>query len=357
MRAAVCHRFGEPLAIEEVELQPSAAGEVTVRVAACGICHSDLSFIDGAWDGPLPAVFGHEVAGVVTEVGPGVDSLKPGDHAVVTLIRYCGSCFYCARGEPTQCEGAFPTEGPLRMPGGAPVKQGLRVAGFAESVTVHSSQAVPLPADMPMESACLLACAVATGVGAVRNTARVPAGASVAVIGGGGVGLNAIQGAVIAGADRVIAIDVLDSRLDAARRFGATHTINPRDLDAREAVRSLTEGRGVDFSFITAGDPQAIVLGLALSRRAGTVVIAGMPATGVTVPFDPGEVADSGMRLLGSKMGATRPLTDLPLMIELYRTGRLKLDELVTGRYGLEQINDAMAATRRGEGLRNVIVF
>jgi S-(hydroxymethyl)glutathione dehydrogenase/alcohol dehydrogenase len=358
LRAAICHRFEEALTVQDVELQPPSPGEVTVRVAACGICHSDISFIDGAWGGPLPAVYGHEVAGEVTEVGVGVDTLKPGDHVVVTLIRSCGRCFFCARGEMTQCEGAFAIDdpGPLRLPGGWPVKQGLHVGGFAESVTVHASQVVPIPSSVPFESACLLACAVATGFGAVRNTARVRAGSSVVVVGAGGIGLNSIQGAATAGAHPVIAVDVLDTRLAAARTFGASHVVNPRQVDGTAAVRELTAGRGADYSIITSGDKTAIEFGLGLSRRGGTAVIVGIPATGVSVTVDPGEIADSGRLVLGSKMGSTRPHADLPTMVEMYTAGRLKLDELVTAKFPLEKINEAIADARLGAGLRTVIV-
>jgi Zn-dependent alcohol dehydrogenase len=359
VRAAVCNQFEQPLTVEDVELDRPRAGEVSVRVAACGICHSDLSFVDGAWDGPLPAVYGHEVAGVVTEVGAGVESVKRGDHAIVTLVRSCGKCFFCLRGEVTQCAGVFDIDqrAPLRLPGGETVRQGLRVAGFAEHVTVHGSQVVRIPNDVPMDSACLIACAVATGYGAVHNTAQVPADSSVAVVGAGGVGLNAIQGAAIAAARPVIAIDISDSRLEAATKFGASHVVNSKSEDPREAVRRLTDGRGADYTFVTSGATAAIDLGFRLARRGGTVVIVGMTATGVTVAIDPGELADRALRVLGSKMGATRPQTDMQAMVELYRAGQLKLDELVTGRFELDQINDAMAVTRRGEGLRTVIVF
>jgi len=359
VRAAVCHRFGEPLTVEDVDLRRPSAGEVTVTVAACGVCHSDISFVDGVWGGALPAVYGHEVSGIVTDVGAGVDSVKPGDHAVVTLIRSCGRCFYCIRGEVTQCEGTFAIDqdGPIRRPGGEPVVQGLRVGGFAECVTVHSSQVVAIASEVPLESACLLACAAATGVGAVRNGAQVPAGASVAVVGTGGVGLNSIQGAALAGASPVVAIEVSDSRLDAARLFGATHVINSRQVDARETLRGLTAGRGADFTFITSGNPSAMEMGLTLSRRGGTVVIVGMTPTGVTIPLDPAELADTATRVLGSKMGSTRPHVDIPAMVQLYSVGRLKLDELVTRRFPLDGINEALSAARHCEGLRTVIVF
>jgi S-(hydroxymethyl)glutathione dehydrogenase/alcohol dehydrogenase len=357
VRAAVCHRFQAPLVVEEVDLQGPADGEVKVKVAAVGICHSDITFIDGLWGGDVPAIYGHEVAGVVDEVGAGVE-LRPGAHVTVTLVRSCGKCFFCARGAPTQCEGTFAIDQrhPITLAGGAPVKQGLRVAGFAEFVTVHASQVVPIDESVPFESACLLSCAVATGVGAVRNTAQVQAGDSVVVVGVGGVGLNSIQGAAIAGARKVIAIDVSDSRLASARAFGATDVINSTKVNPRDAVRYMTDGRGADVTLIASGSPAAIQVGLGLARRAGTVVIVGITATGETVPVDAGELADSALRVLGSKMGAIRPQVDIPEMVQLYKSGRLKLDELVTARYPLEEINQAIEVARRGAGIRTVIV-
>ncbi len=359
VRAAVCHGFGEPLAIEDVNLAPPGPGEISVRVAACGICHSDLSYMDGAWGGVLPAVYGHEVAGVVTEVGTGVAEPRPGDPVAVTLVRSCGRCFFCAHGALTQCEGVFAIDdpGPLRLADGRPVKQGLRVGGFAEFVTVHSSQAVVLPPDMPLESACLLGCAVVTGAGAVANSAAVGMGASVVVVGAGGVGLNSVQAAALAGAGPIIAVDPSPSRQEAARIFGATHCVaSGSAAEVGDLVRSLTRGRGADFSVITSGNRDAISLGISLCRRDGTAVIVGMPATGVTVEIDPGQIADSGLRLVGSKLGACRPQRDIPRLVGLYQQGRLRLDELVSARFPLEEINEAAAAARRGEGIRTVVM-
>lgn len=357
MRAAVCHEFGRPLAIEELDLKPPDAGEVNLRVAACGVCHSDVSFIDGAWDVALPAVFGHEVAGVVVAVGDGVDSVAAGDRALVTLVRTCGRCFFCLRGEPTQCEGRFAIDeaGALRS-GDVTIKQGLHVAGFAECVTVDASQVVKLPDGVPLDVVCLVSCAVATGFGAVRNTARVTAGASVVVIGVGGVGLNVVQAAAIVRADPLIAIDTLDSRLGAATRRGARHAINGRQTGVEETVRRLTGGHGADFVFIAAGSAAAAQQAMRLVRRGGTVVMVGMPPTGQAVPIDPGDMADRALHLLGSKLGSIQPQVDLPDIVDLYRRGSLLLDDLVTGRFPLEEINHAIALTRKGAGLRNVIV-
>lgn len=357
MKAAVCQEFAAPLSVEDVVLDAPREGEVRVRVGACGICHSDITFMDGLWGGQLPAVYGHEVAGVVVATGPGVEALEPGDHVVVTLVRTCGKCFYCRRETPTQCEGHFAIDerAVLKTGGGARVTQGVRVGGFAEAVTVHSSQAIAIPKSVPLESACLLSCAVATGMGAVRNTARVEAGASVAVVGAGGVGINSVQAARIVGASPVIAIDVSDSRLEAACRLGATHAVNSSQPDTVEAVKALTADRGADYVIITSGNPAAIELGLRLARRAGTVVLVGMTASGQTVPINPGDVADAAVRILGCKLGDIRPAEDIAMLIDLYLTGKLKLDELVTARYSLDRVNDAIATARRGDGLRTVI--
>lgn len=359
VRAAVCFEFGKPLEVSELDLKQAGSDEVTVQVKACGVCHTDVSFVDGDWNGELPSVYGHEVAGTVTDVGADVDSVTTGDHVVVTLVRSCGQCFYCLQGQVTQCVGTFAIDkaGALHLADGRAVKQGLRVAGFAESVTVHRSQVVRVPVEVPLQSACLLACAVATGYGAVHNDARVPPGASVAVVGVGGVGVNAVQGAGLAGADPVIAIDVSDSRLESAAVFGAEHRINCLTEDAGSAVRRLTAGRGTDYTFVAAGVAAAVELGMQLTRAGGTLVIIGMPASGVTVSFDPGEIADRGMRVIGSKLGSIRPQIDVPAMVALYRSGQLKLDEIITSRLPLERINDAISLARSGLGLRHVIVF
>jgi S-(hydroxymethyl)glutathione dehydrogenase / alcohol dehydrogenase len=359
MRAAVCYEFGKPLAIEEIELEPPQAGEIRVHVAACAICHSDISWWDGSWGGVLPAVFGHEAAGVVAEVGPGVAVIVPGDHVIVSLIRYCGRCYYCAQGEPALCETRFRLDetGPLLRQDGGVITQGLRTAAFAEEVVVHASQVVAIPKDVPLDAASLLACGVITGVGAVVNTARVPVGSSVVVIGTGGVGLNSVQGAALSGATPIVAIDVAAEKLKAARAFGASHAVDATRENVREVVLGLTGGRGADYVFATVGAKGPIEQGLSLLRRAGTLVIVGMPPSGVMTEFEPGELANDSQRILGSKVGSARPDIDLPKLLELYRQGRLKLDELISGRYPLEAINDAIASVNRGAALRNVIVF
>lgn len=358
MKAAVCRQFARPLAIEELDLAAPGRGEAKVRIAACAVCHSDLIYLDGGWGGALPAVAGHEAAGIVEAVGPDVRGIAPGDHVVVTLIRSCGACFFCARDEPQLCEAKFVREaGPaLTAVDGTPVTQGLRTGAFAECVLVDSSQLAPIPRELPLDRACLLACGVITGLGAVLRTAAVPAGSHVATIGVGGVGLNCIQGARLCGAATNIAVDIAGHRLETARGFGATHTIDATAVDARDAIRGLTGGRGADYVFVAAGSPAAIEQGATLIRRGGTLVVVGMTAEGVKVRLEALDLADHAMRILGSKMGSVRPAMDIPMLAQWYLEGRLKLDELVSRRYPLAGINDALAAARSGDGLRNVIV-
>jgi len=359
MKAAVCRAFGQPMTIEDVQVAPPGAGEIRVRLAACAICHSDIFYADGAWGGDLPLVLGHEAAGIVESVGEGVTTATPGDHVVVTLIRACGECPSCAVGMPVTCGAQFPLDAatPIRTTAGEALGHGLRTAGFAEMVTVDHSQAVVIPKDIPLDSASLLACGVITGFGAVANTAKMEAGATAAVIGTGGVGLNSIQGAALNGASIVIAVDVADDKLVAARAFGATHTINSRTEDLTAAIHALTEGRGVDYVFATVGVKQAIAQCFGIAAPGGAIVLVGMPPSGDMVDMDPGTVAALNQRILGSKMGGARIQTDIPYLVALYRQGRLKLDELITGRYPLDQINEAIASVKRGEALRNVIVF
>jgi S-(hydroxymethyl)glutathione dehydrogenase / alcohol dehydrogenase len=359
VRAAVCRAFGRPLSIEHLTLAEPQGTEVRVAIKACAICHSDIVSLQGGWGGALPAVFGHEAAGVVAEVGPEVRGLEPGDHVVVTLIRSCGRCIFCASGQPVLCESRFRLDdaGPLTDGDGLPVRQGLRTGSFAEEVVVEATQTVKIAPDVPLDAASLLACGVITGAGAVMNTARVEPGSTVVVIGTGGVGLNTVQGAAVSGATEIVAIDVADEKLEAAMRFGATRTVNSLREDASAAVAAATEGRRADYVFVTVGAKAAIEQGIGLMRRGGTTVIVGMTPSGVVTGFDPLYLADDGQRIVGSKMGAARIQADIPHLLALYRQGRLKLDELITGRFALEEINDAIDSSSRGDALRNVIVF
>jgi len=359
MQAAVCRAFGAPLSIEEVTLAPPGPGEVEARLAACAICHSDIHLADGAWGGPLPAVYGHEAAGVVSRVGPGVTTLQPGNHVVVTLIRSCGTCCYCSRGRDVACEAHFARDqtSPLADVHGAPVAHGMHTAAFADSVVVDASQVVAIDPDVPLDAASLLACGVITGFGAVVNDAAVTPGAHVAVIGAGGVGLNCIQAAALQGAASVIAIDVMPGKLDDGRAFGATHGLDGRDPALPEQLRALTGGRGADYVLVTVGAEAAIARAFDLLAKAGTLVVVGMPAAGVMAEFDPTALAASSQRIVGSRMGSARIRDDIPRLVELYRAGRLELEALISARYPLARINEAIAATKSGKARRNVIVF
>jgi S-(hydroxymethyl)glutathione dehydrogenase/alcohol dehydrogenase len=360
MKAAVCYEFGKPLTIEELDIDPLQKGEVKVRLVATAICHSDLHALNGEGSAHVPFVAGHEAAGVVEEVGESVSLTKPGDRVVVCLLRSCGRCFYCTLGLPHLCEGDFALnrESRLRNRRGQVVQQGLRTAAFAEYCIVDQSQVVRVPESLPFDRAALLACGVITGLGAVVNTARVEAGSSVVVIGTGGVGLNAIQGAVLAGAHPIIAIDLLDNKLEAARRFGATHLINGTEQkNPEKAVKGLTSDRGADYVFVTVGSAAAVAQALSLTRKRGSLVLVGMPAPGATASFQINSCVRGEQRIMGSFMGSTRLSLSVPRLVELYRHGRLKLDELITGRYPLERINEALDAVEKGQALRNVILF
>jgi S-(hydroxymethyl)glutathione dehydrogenase / alcohol dehydrogenase len=358
-RAAVCHRFAEPLSVEEVALDPPGRDEVRIRVTACAICHSDIAYASGVWGGALPAVYGHEACGVVVEAGPGVAAPRAGERVVVSLVRSCGSCPRCREGAPALCDAQFrlDAESPIRLAGGERAAQGLRCGAFADEVVVHASQAVAIPDGLPDASACLIACAVMTGMGAVVNDAGVTPGASVVVIGAGGEGLNAVQGAVLAGAGRVIAVDVSAAKLAAATALGATGTVDASTADPVERVRTATAGSGADAVILTAGAAAAVDQGLACLRRGGTLVCVGMPPNGQPAHFDAGALAHDGKRIVGSKLGSSQPAVDIPRLAALYLDGRLRLDELVTTTYPLEGINEAIAAVRRGEAIRNVIVL
>ncbi len=362
IRAAVCRAFGEPLTVEELILADPAAGQVQVAVSASSICHSDIHFFSGQWGGVLPAVWGHEVAGTVEALGSGVDNVAVGDHVVVTLVRSCGRCRNCRSGRSVVCTDETDQPSPLTDRDGSSIGQGVHVAGFATNVVVDQSQVVKIDPSVESVPASLLGCGVITGVGAALNTAEIEPGSSVVVIGTGGVGLNAIQGARLAGASPIIAIDINDAKLDAARTFGATDTINSAGhgdeaVDPVSRVAEMTDGALADYVLITVGAKGPIELAPHLLGPAGTAVIVGMAATGVTVSFDPTSLASSNQSLLGSKMGTSTIAVDIPALAERYRDGDLLLDELVTATYRLDDINEAIAAVENGEALRNVIVF
>lgn len=358
IKAAVCREFGAPLVIEEVLLAPPAMGEVEVTLDAVAICHSDISFADGAWGGHLPAVYGHEAAGIVSAVGAGVQGFVEGDAVVVTLIRSCGSCPSCAGGKPTICETPYDTvNGPLKTADGGTLEQAMACGAFAEKVVVDQRQIVKIPAEMRRDAAALVACGVITGVGAVVNAAQLRPGQDAVVIGAGGVGLNAIQGARIAGARRIVAVDMSAEKLEIAREFGATHGVLATEDKPWKAAQAALGGRGADAVLITVGAIPAYEQAPRYLARGGRAVMIGMPHSGAKAAYEPVVLAAVGQGLIGSKMGDVVIQRDIPWMIDLYQQGRLKLDELISGRWRLEQINEAIADTRTGSAKRNVIVF
>ena len=359
MKAAICYEFNKPLVIEEVDIDPPQKGEVKVRLAATAICHSDIHFVRGDFGGNLPFVPGHESAGYIDEVGENVTSVKAGDVVVVSLLASCGRCMYCTSGRPYMCEAKWPldTVSRLRNKRGQRLNHMVKVSGFAEYVIVDESQVVQVPKEMPMDRAALLACGVITGFGAVVNHAQVKPLSSVVVVGTGGIGLNAVQGAAFSGANPIIAVDMLDSKLKVARAFGATHTINVGQEDAIKAVQQLTSGRGADYVFVTVGSTTAIRQGFSMSAPCGMTVIVGIPPLKESLSLSPFEFVVGERILTGCWMGTTRLRLDVPRLVALYQARHLKLDELITGRYPLDQINEAIEGVEKGEALRNVIVF
>ena len=358
VRAAVCHEFGKPLVLEEVLLREPEAGELEVTLKACAVCHSDVSHMAGDWGGHLPAVYGHEAAGTITGIGSDVSHYKLGDTVVVTLIRACGHCVSCNTGKPTCCETKYDVvAGPLKTIDGKPMQQGMATGAFAEKVVVDQSQIQLVPENIPMTSASLLACGVITGIGAVTNTAKVSTGSTVAVIGAGGVGLNAIQGSAIAGASKIIAIDISEKKLEVAKEFGATHGVLASAEKPHRIVKKMTGGRGVDYVFVTVGSIPAYESASRLLSVGGSVVMVGMPPSGAKVPVEPVILAMTSQSLLGSYMGNAVLKKDIPFLIDLYEQGRLKLDELVTNQFSLGQINEAIDDVKAGNTRRNVIVF
>ncbi|MAM24477.1 MAG: zinc-binding dehydrogenase [Rhodobacteraceae bacterium] len=357
IKAAVCHEFGTPLTIEEVDLRAPEGSEVEVELDAVAICHSDISFAGGAWGGSLPAVYGHEAAGRISAVGPSVRGLAPGDSVVVTLIRACGTCPSCASGKPTVCETPYDGDaGPLKTKDGGKLHQAMASGAFAEKVVVEQNQVVKIGDDIPKESASLIACGVITGVGAVVNAAGLRTGQDVVVIGAGGVGLNAIQGARIAGARRIVAVDMSEEKLQIAREFGATDGVLATGKSPwRDAKKAM--GRGADAVIVTVGAIPAYDTAPRYLAGGGKVIMVGMPHSGAMSTYEPVMLAATGQGMVGSKMGDVVVQRDIPWMVDLYRQGRLKLDELISGRWTLDQINEAIEDTKTGAARRNVIVF
>ena len=357
IKAVVCHEYGAPMTLEEVELRSPELGEVEVRIDAVAVCHSDISLWQGGFAGALPAVYGHEAAGTVTAVGAGVKGFAEGDAVAVTLIRACGTCPSCGTGHPSVCEDpGDPALGPISTNTGDPVWQGVYTGAFAEKVVVDQSQIVKIPDDMPKDAAALISCGVITGVGAAINTANVRPGDDVVVIGAGGVGLNAIQGARIAGARRIVAVDMNPEKLDVAKEFGATHAISGEGKPFAKA-KEIFGGRGADAVLVTVGVKSVYDLAPRYLANNGNVVMVGMPHFGENPSYSPLIMANVGQSILGSKMGDVVIKKDIPWMVDLYQQGRLKLDELISGRWSLDQVNEAFEDTMSGNARRNVIII
>ncbi len=355
MKAAVLWERRSPLVIEEVEIADPAPGEARVRILASGVCHSDLHHIQRDTYLVLPAVLGHEGAGIVEAVGPGVTRVKPGDRVIIAFGPKCGTCYFCLRGLDHLCEKPLPTNIRLRK-GDQPLTPLLGVGSFAEYVNVEATNLVPIPDEMPIDRAALIACGVTTGIGATTKTVKVEPGSSVAVIGIGGVGLNVVQGARLAGAARIIAIDMLDHKLELARQFGATHVINAQREEPIETVRRYTGGRGADYAFEVVGSSKTIEQAYEMVRRGGTAVVVGFGEDTDLVHL-PASLIRGAKSLVGCFYGSVQPHVDFPRYIDLYLAGRIKLDELISRRYRLEEINHAFDALRAGEVARSVIVF
>lgn len=364
MRAALLEAPGQPLVVrDDVAIAEPRAGEVRVKIAHCGVCHSDLSCVDGVFPSPTPIVLGHEASGVVDAVGPGVDGLAPGDPVVLTPCPPCGHCYWCVRGEPGVCEAALGimthtlgdgTTGLSR--GGELVYRGLNVGGFGEYAIAAAHGAVKVPKGVPLEVACVIGCAVQTGAGAVLNRAKVEAGASVLILGLGGIGLSAVQGARIAGAARILVSDPVAQRREVAKGFGATDLLDPGQDDVVTRARELTAGIGVDYAFETAGVAALVAQGVAATRNGGTTVCVGAPPLAETLDLGPAAVLSaSGKAVLGTILGNCNSLHEIPRLLSLWQAGRLDLENLITSHRPLDEINDGMDDVRASRGIRTVL--
>ena len=359
MKAAVLREVGKPLAIEEVSISNPGPREVLIRTVAAGVCHSDLHFIEGAYPHPLPAVLGHESAGIVEKVGADVRTVKPGDAVITCLSAFCGHCRHCVGGRISLCDGEETrrkADAPPRLTqdGGA-MHQFLNLSSFAEMMLVHENACVAIRPDMPLDRAALIGCGVMTGVGSVMRTSNVRPGETVAVIGCGGVGLAAINGAAIVGAGRIIAIDMSPAKESLAKHFGATDFICAANTDPVLAVQELTKG-GVDHSFEAVGLKKTAEQAFMMIGRGGVANIIGMIPRGQTVEV-PGFMFLGERRLQGSLMGSNRFPIDMPRLVDFYLAGKLKLDDLISRRIGLAQVNEAFTEMKRGEIARSVIMF
>jgi S-(hydroxymethyl)glutathione dehydrogenase / alcohol dehydrogenase len=360
MKAAMFHGPKQPLLIEDVELDKPQENEVLVRTVASGVCHSDLHFVDGFYPYPAPAVLGHEAAGIVEEVGKGVSYVKPGDHVIACLSVYCGECPECMSGHPNRCSNKAatqrdPKDKPRITQKGKPINQFLDLSSYCEKMLVHEHALVKINPEIPLDRAALVGCGVTTGVGAALNTAKVAPGSTVAVFGCGGVGLAAIQGARIAGARKIIAVDMFEGKLAMAKRLGATDSVDASASDPVDEIRKMTGG-GVDYSFEAIGLKKAAEQAFNALKAGGTATVIGMIPVGQKVEID-GFMFLTERKLQGSNMGSNRFRIDMPRYLDFYLQGRLKLDEMISKRGKLEDVNEAFRAMKAGEVARTVLMF
>jgi S-(hydroxymethyl)glutathione dehydrogenase / alcohol dehydrogenase len=364
MRAAVLTEVNKPLEILDLEQEPPHAGEVRVRVKAAGVCMSDWHIINGDWPLPLPMVLGHEAAGIVVENGPGVVGAMPGDHVIFSFRPHCGHCRYCSSGQTVLCIGHNDSPRWLMHDGtarvrlnGEPVNQMARIGTFAEEVVCPAEQIVKIRPDLPFTHAAIIGCSVATGIGAVIRHARVPAGSSVLVIGCGGVGLNVVQGARLAGARPIIACDLRDNKLDYARGFGATHTINASSGDVVKQVRALTDGLGVDTAFDAIGGEATALQAVDAVAPGGRAVLVGIPAFSTRAPINLSQMVYGEKMISGTYYGSVRPNTDFPILADLDIEKKIDLDSLISRTYRFDEINEGFRLMLDGAVARGVIVF
>lgn len=364
MQAVIFTEPSEPIQFTEVDLAAPRPGEVRVRIAAAGVCHSDLHVKRGEWDAPAPLVMGHEGSGVVTELGEGVTSLAVGDHVVLSWVPPCGDCRYCRSGHEARCQKVATIvapkgvlfDGTSRLSrDGETIHHYLGVSSFAEEVVVPASGAVKVRDDAPLDVIAVVGCAVATGVGAVLNTAAVEPGSTVAVIGCGGVGLNVVQGARLAGAERIVAIDVLPDKTQMALQFGATDRIDASRADAVEQLFELIPD-GVDYAFDAIGRTSTTEQAIRMLGLGGAAVIVGLPPTGAKASFEPLVLAEADQRILGSNYGSVRPSIDIPALVDRYMDGQLLLDPLISGRRPLAEAAEAFDDLEAGSVLRTLLI-
>jgi S-(hydroxymethyl)glutathione dehydrogenase/alcohol dehydrogenase len=362
VKAAIFRKVHEPLTIESIDVDKPWGREVLVRTAATGVCHSDLHVVDGFGRFPLdrPIVLGHEGSGVVEAVGADVTTLKAGDHVVACLSGFCGTCAQCLSGHPNLCVGGVVTRADSAAPRlsqkGEPVRQFIGISSYAERMLLHENSVVKIDPDLPLDRAALVGCGVLTGVGAALRTSGLEAGQTVVVFGCGGVGLSIIQGARIGGARQIIGVDMFDSKLEMAKTVGATHTINSANDDAVKAVRALTGGAGVDHAFEAVGNTKLVRQTIESLAIRGTATIVGVLPPDAMIEF-PWMAIRPECKVQTSRMGSNRFRTDIPLYLEFYRQGRLMLDEMVTRRGRLDDINEAFRAMKAGEVARSVLTF